>query len=84
MELSIEDLARNLERHLASVAAGRTLTITDDGRPVARIVPIGQPTRLETLIAAGRVTRASHPKRPAPDPLPATGTASELIHDQRR
>jgi hypothetical protein len=39
---------------------------------------------LETLIAEGRVTRAERPKGSAPDPLPAAGTVSDLIGDQRR
>jgi prevent-host-death family protein len=84
MEVGIRELRDNLSRHLASVHDGHTVTVTDHGRPIARIVPIGQPTRLETLIAEGRVNKATHRKRPAPDPLPATETVSDLVRDQRR
>jgi prevent-host-death family protein len=36
------------------VRAGHTITITDHGRPIARIVPIDQPSTLDRLIAEGR------------------------------
>ncbi len=84
MDVGVRELRDNLSRHLASVHDGHTVTVTDHGRPIARIVPIGQPTRLETLIAEGRVTKAPRRKRPAPDPLPAAGTVSDLVRDQRR
>ncbi|HST48859.1 type II toxin-antitoxin system Phd/YefM family antitoxin [Jatrophihabitans sp.] len=84
MDVGIKDLRDNLSRHLASVRDGHTVTVTDHGRPVARIVPAGRPTRLETLIADGRVTRSGRSKGPAPDPLPAAGTVTDLIDDQRR
>jgi prevent-host-death family protein len=84
VDVGIRDLRDNLSRHLASVSDGHTVTVTDHGRPIARIVPVGQPTRLEALIAEGRVAKAPRRKRPAPDPLPAVGTVSDLVRDQRR
>lgn len=62
---------------------GRTVTITDHGKPIARIVPVDRPTTLERLIAEGRVTPATAPRRKAPKPILATGI-SDLIDDQRR
>ena len=84
MDVGIRELRDNLSRHLASVHEGHTVTVTDHGRPIARIVPVGQPTRLETLIAEGRVTQAPRRKQPAPDPVIAAGMVSDLIRDQRR
>jgi prevent-host-death family protein len=84
MDVGIKELRDNLSRHLASVQDGRTVTITDHGRPIARLVPIEQPTRLERLISEGRVTKAPESKRLAPDPLPAAHTVSDLVRDQRR
>ena len=84
MDVGVRELRDNLSRHLASVHKGHTVTVTDHGRPIARIVPIGQPRRLDTLIAEGGVTKAARRKRPAPEPLPATGTVTDLIGDQRR
>ena len=34
----------------------QTITVTDHGRPVARIVPVGVPTKLEQLVASGTVS----------------------------
>jgi prevent-host-death family protein len=69
---------------LAEVRSGRIVTVTDHGQPIARIVPVDRPTRLEQLIAEGRVRPARRPKQPAPRPLSAQGTVSDLIADQRR
>lgn len=84
MEIGIRELRDGLSRHLAAVRDGRTVTITDHGLPIARIVPVGAPTRLEQLRAEGLVTRAAHRKSPAPDPVRGVGTVSDLVDDQRR
>ena len=90
VDIGIRELRDGLSRHLAEVRSGRTITITDHGRPIARIVPIDQPTALERLIAEGRVRRPGGRKRKAPIPAPADGpsagdgTISELVADQRR
>ena len=73
-----------LSRHLAEVRAGHTVTITDHGRPVARIVPVDVPTALERLVAEGRARPAAISKRSAPKPVPAAGTVSDLVEQQRR
>lgn len=59
MDVGVRELRDSLSRHLASVREGHTITVTDHGRPVARIVPVGEPTTLEQLIAEGRVTPGS-------------------------
>lgn len=84
MEIGVRELRNQLSRHLARVRDGRTLTVTDHGRPIARIVPVGRPTKLEQLRAEGRVQRARVAKRPAPEPIAADGTVSDLINPQRR
>jgi prevent-host-death family protein len=83
MNVGVRELRDGLSRHLAEVRAGRTVTVTDHGQPIARIVPVDQPTRLEQLIAEGRVRPARRPKQPAPRPLSTQGTVSDLIADQR-
>lgn len=55
MEIGIRELRNRLSRHPAEVRAGRVIPITDHGQPIARIVPIDRPTRLEALIAEGRI-----------------------------
>lgn len=84
MEIGIRELRDGLSRHLAAVRGGRTLTVTDHGRPVARIVPVDTPSPLERLVAEGRVRPAAAPRRATPDPVPSAGTVSDLIDDQRR
>ena len=84
MEVGVRALRDGLSKHLAEVRKGHTVTVTDHGRPIARIVPVDQPTALERLIAEGRVQRSSRTKRPAPPPLQAAGTVSDLVADQRR
>ena len=84
MEVGIRALRDGLSKHLAEVRKGQTVTITDHGRAVARIVPVEAPTALERLIAEGRVTPARRRKRPAPRPVRGRGTVSDLVADQRR
>ncbi|MDQ3484588.1 MAG: type II toxin-antitoxin system prevent-host-death family antitoxin [Actinomycetota bacterium] len=84
MEVGVRELRDRLSRHLASVRHGHTITVTDHGRPVARIVPVGVPTKLEQLIAEGKVTPARRRRRPLPAPIKTSGTVSDLIDEQRR
>jgi prevent-host-death family protein len=84
MDVGIRELRDGLSRHLAEVRSGHTVTITDHGRPIARIVPVGHPTRLEQLRAEGRVQPARKKKLPAPEPIQGKGLVSELIEEQRR
>lgn len=84
MDVGVRDLRNNLSRHLADVRAGHTVTVTDHGRPVARIVPVDRPTKYEQLVAEGRITKARRPRGPAPTPVVANGTVSDLIAEQRR
>ncbi|MEO6086780.1 MAG: type II toxin-antitoxin system prevent-host-death family antitoxin [Umezawaea sp.] len=84
MEIGIRELRDGLSRHLAEVRKGRTVVVTDHGHAIARIVPVDRPTALERLIAEGRVRPALKRKQPAPEPIAATGSISDLVEDQRR
>jgi prevent-host-death family protein len=84
VEVGVRALRDGLSRHLAEVRKGHTVTVTDHGRPIARIVPVGTPSALERLVAEGRVRPARRPKRAAPQPVPAAGMVSDLVADQRR
>lgn len=83
MDVGVRELRDGLSRHLASVGEGHTITVTDHGKPVARIVPVGEPTSLERLIAEGRVTPGRRCKS-RPSPVKADGTVSDLVGEQRR
>lgn len=84
MNVGVRELRDGLSRHLASVRDGHTITVTDHGRPVARIIPVGAPTKLEQLIAAGKVTPATRTKGRRPAPIRAAGVVSDLVAKQRR
>lgn len=84
MRVGVRDLRDALSRHLAMVREGHTVTVTDHGTVIARIVPADRPTALERLIDEGRVRPAVRPKRRAPEPIRADGSVSDLISEQRR
>ncbi|MBL7501863.1 type II toxin-antitoxin system prevent-host-death family antitoxin [Frankia sp. CNm7] len=83
MDVGIRELRDNLSRHLAAVRAGHTLTITDHGRAIARLVPVAEPTPLEQLIAEGVVEPAQSRTRRTPRPVAARGSVSGLVSEQR-
>jgi prevent-host-death family protein len=77
-------LRDGLSKHLAEVRKGHTVTITDHGRAVARIVPVDRPTAFDRLVTEGLVRPPRRAKRGTPRPVTAKGTASDLVAEQRR
>lgn len=84
MNVGVRALRDGLSRHLAEVRKGKTVTVTDHGKVIARIVPAGAPTALERMVAARRVQPPRQTKRTAPQPVRTRGTVSDLVGDQRR
>ncbi|HEY0640457.1 MAG TPA: type II toxin-antitoxin system prevent-host-death family antitoxin [Pseudonocardiaceae bacterium] len=84
MRVGVRELRDRLSRHLAVVREGGTVTVTDHGRPIARIVPVGVPSALERLIAEGRVRPATRARGRSPEPVVTAGSVSDLVGDQRR
>ncbi len=82
--VDIRQLRDGLSRYLAEVRTGRTLTVTDHGRPIARIVPVDEASPLDRVILEGRVQPARRRTRSAPRPVEASGTVSDLVAEQRR
>ena len=83
--IGVRELRQNLSRALERVSRGETLEVTKNGRPLARIVPVSYPTKLDQLIAEGRA-------RPALRPMDLTRplrrastdvTASEALQEDR-
>lgn len=56
-QVGVRELRQHASRYLDRVAHGETLEVTDRGRPVARLVPIGADAWADS-VAAGRVTVA--------------------------
>jgi prevent-host-death family protein len=52
--IGVRELRQHASRYLARVAGGETLEVTDRGRPVALLVPIGG-DEWQALVASGRV-----------------------------
>ncbi|MCB8915400.1 MAG: type II toxin-antitoxin system prevent-host-death family antitoxin [Thermoleophilales bacterium] len=72
MEVGIRDLKNNLSRHLEKVKEGETIIVTDRGKPVARLEPVGELSNFDRLVAEGLISPALEPKRPNseyPDPV---------------
>jgi prevent-host-death family protein len=89
---TISKLKAKLSEHLAMVKRGEEVVVTDRGRPVARIVPVGPESlsdkRLRDLVARG-VLRAGQGKvRPRISRLPvctmAEGAVLEALDEERR
>lgn len=53
--VGVRELKARLSKYLREVKAGRTILITERGKPVGRLVPPGQPLRqrLQAMIDAG-------------------------------
>ncbi len=85
-EVGIRELRDHLSAWLDAVSLGREITVTDRGRPVARIVPVVGGTKLERLIAEGRARPPLRPAEPSDSwpRLPVKGSVSDLVIEQRR
>ncbi len=87
--VATREFKARLSAYLRQVRAGRTLTITDRGRPVATVAPVamtGQSVeaRLERLRAEGVVTGSGESLPPATDPIAGRGRPfSETIVEER-
>ena len=84
MEVGVRELRNNLSRYLERVREGEEVVVTDRGRAIARVLPVGRERALDRLIAEGLVTPAQRPKRRARPPIKSKGTVSDLVADQRR
>ncbi len=70
-QIGIRELRANLGSIVRRVRAGETVEVTEHGHAVARLVPLRHPSRLQQLVAEGKVT------------LPE-GSLAELLDRERR
>ena len=78
--IGIRELRESLSSALRRVRQGELLEVTDRGRPVARIVPVGGAGRLERLVVSGKVYPPNAPgPLPAPLDLPTRMTSEDAI-----
>lgn len=67
--IGVRELNQNTSQVLARVSGGETVEVTDRGRPIARLVPVGDDrSTLARLVAAGR---ALAPTGGGPVPFPS-------------
>lgn len=71
-DVGIRALQQTASKVVARVEAGETLTVTDRGRPVARLVPIAD-SALEHLLATGAARPARLAWADVPEPLASDG-----------
>jgi len=63
MEVGVRELRDNLSRYLDRVRSGEEMVVTDRGRAIARVLPMGTDRVLDQLIADGVVTPARKQSR---------------------
>lgn len=81
--IGIRELKQNASAAVARAAAGEALVVTDHGRPVARLVPLGV-SRTSALVIAGRARPPRLPLADLPRPEGAPSTAlSEALGQDR-
>ncbi|WP_419915395.1 type II toxin-antitoxin system Phd/YefM family antitoxin [Candidatus Poriferisodalis sp.] len=87
-EVGIRALKQNASEVVARVEAGEEITVTNRGRPVAKIVPhVSKPrqSRIEEMIARGEITPATGDIRDflPPPPAPPGRSLSEVLLEMR-
>jgi len=87
--IGVRDAKAGLSRLLQDVQRGREWTITERGKPVARLVPIAPERlslqeRIQRLEEAGIVAPAPQSRLVVPPPLPLeSGLASRMLDEDR-
>ena len=82
VEVGIRTLKQNASEVVARVEAGEEITVTNRGRPVARLVPHrSEPcrSRLEEVIARGDATPATRDIRDLLPPPPGPSLSAGLL-----
>lgn len=87
ISIGIRELRQQASKYIRIVASGKTVQVTDRGRPVALLVPIPDAPGLRGLEAQGRITEADGDFLDLGDPLPPTPgipLPSQRLADLRR
>ncbi|WP_308464996.1 type II toxin-antitoxin system Phd/YefM family antitoxin [Rathayibacter soli] len=83
MSIGIRALRDSLSSQLQAVRNGQSLTVTDHGHAIARIVPVEGASAFEQLLAEQLLTAPTAPRTPLPRPIAAKGPVSDLVEAQR-
>lgn len=77
LTVGIRELRDSLSRHVGLIRDGAEITVTDHGRPVARLVPV-EDDAYSRLLGSGRLLAAERPEAARPRRRPV-GPVSDLI-----
>jgi prevent-host-death family protein len=82
--VGIRALQQNASAVVARAAAGEVVEITDRGRPVARLVPVGDGVLASLVAAGGRPARRRISELPPPLPaVPGQPSLGEILNEAR-
>lgn len=84
-KVGIRALRQNLSVYLRRIHHGERFEVTDRGRPVALLLPLGaDPSPLARLVAAGRATEPTGDLLALPPPAgaPSTAASAAIIADR--
>ncbi len=86
MEVGVSELRAHLRDWLERVRGDEEIVVTDNGTPVARLVPAASTTALERLEHRGLIRRSRAPRGAASAirRVKPRGSISELVAEQRR
>lgn len=87
VQVNIRELKNRLSHYLRLTKAGQTVEITERGKPIGRIVPIGAPReeRLEAMAKVGLLARGTGklpPREPVARARGPRGVADLLIEER--
>lgn len=82
--LGIRELRNGLSRYIAAAHDGTVITVTDHGRPVARITRVESQSGLEALLREGIAQAPASAPAPLPPRIRGAGTVSDLVAEQRK
>ncbi len=83
----MRELRQHASRYLARVARGETIEVTDQGRPVAMLVPV-RGDEWRDLLASGRIARPTEDgdvleETPTDFGIDGSGTLATMREDER-
>ncbi|MDR9396595.1 type II toxin-antitoxin system prevent-host-death family antitoxin [Pontimonas sp.] len=86
--VGLRQLGQNVSRVLERVKRGEVLVVTEFGKPIAKISPVGEPRTLEEAVEMGQVTPPTADLRDflARGPLPSADgePLSDILERMRR
>ena len=85
-EVGVRELKNQLSRYLDQVKSGGEVTVTQHGKPIARLCPVAPETdRRQELIDAGVIVPAKRPRRlPHKQVALSPGPSLARLIDQQR